>query len=92
MYLPSNVKQVPGIKSASSEGFTFQDDSTAKADALIYCTGRRKVKWNIYRFITGKGIFSKMSGMDLLVLYSVVVPSLSSAVFHKIERVLTIHK
>jgi hypothetical protein len=40
MYLPPNVKQVPGIKSASSEGFTFQDDSRVKADALIYCTGR----------------------------------------------------
>jgi hypothetical protein len=39
MYLPPNVKQVPGIKSASSEGFTFQDDSSVKADALIYCTG-----------------------------------------------------
>lgn len=39
MYVPSNVKQVPGIKSASSEGFTFLDGSTAKADALIYCTG-----------------------------------------------------
>jgi hypothetical protein len=40
MYLPSNVKQVPGIKSASIEGFTFLDDSSAKAHALIYCTGR----------------------------------------------------
>jgi hypothetical protein len=40
MYLPPNVKQVPGIKSASSEGFTLQDDSSVKADALIYCTGR----------------------------------------------------
>jgi NAD(P)H-nitrite reductase large subunit len=39
LYLPPNVKQVPGIKSACSEGFTFQDGSTAKADALIYCTG-----------------------------------------------------
>ncbi|XP_021928625.1 flavin-containing monooxygenase FMO GS-OX-like 3 isoform X2 [Zootermopsis nevadensis] len=41
LYLPSNVKQVPGIKSASREGFTFHDDSTAEADALIYCTGYR---------------------------------------------------
>jgi glyceraldehyde-3-phosphate dehydrogenase/erythrose-4-phosphate dehydrogenase len=40
MYLPSNVKQAPGIKSASIEGFTFLDDSSVKADALIYCTGR----------------------------------------------------
>jgi hypothetical protein len=40
MYLPPNVKQVPGIKSASIEGFTFLDDSSAKSDALIYCTGR----------------------------------------------------
>ncbi|XP_069693152.1 uncharacterized protein [Periplaneta americana] len=37
--LPPNVKQVPGIKSASSEGFTFMDDSKVEADALIYCTG-----------------------------------------------------
>lgn len=39
MYLPSNVKQVPGIKSASIEGFTLLDNSSVKADALIYCTG-----------------------------------------------------
>lgn len=39
MYLPSNVKQVPGIKSASIEGFTLLDDSSVIADALIYCTG-----------------------------------------------------
>ncbi|KAJ9595620.1 hypothetical protein L9F63_013196, partial [Diploptera punctata] len=37
--LPSNVKQVPGIKFASSTDFTFLDDSSTHADALIYCTG-----------------------------------------------------
>lgn len=43
-YLPPNVKQVPGIKSASTEGFTFLDDSTAQVDALIYCTGRLTIR------------------------------------------------
>jgi hypothetical protein len=56
--MPSNVKQVPGIKSASSEEFTFLDDTTAKADALIYCTGRLTVKWKMYTFVTQKGISS----------------------------------
>jgi len=66
--LPSNVKQVPGIKSASSEGFTFLDDSTAKADALIYCTGRLTVKWKMYTFVTQKGILSRMEGIHLMAL------------------------
>jgi hypothetical protein len=70
MYVPSNVKQVPGIKSASSEGFTFLDGSTAKADALIYCTGRLTLKWKMYAFITKKGILSKIWGeIHLLALH-----------------------
>nr|CAD7200030.1 unnamed protein product [Timema douglasi] len=37
--LPSNLKQVPEICSASEDTLTFLDGSTCKADALIYCTG-----------------------------------------------------
>jgi hypothetical protein len=66
---------VPGIKSASSEGFTFQDDSTAKADALIYCTGKlpNTEVANIHirnerkeKYCSGKkGIFSLALGTEI---------------------------
>jgi hypothetical protein len=64
MYLPSNVKQVPGIKSASIEGFTFQDDSSAIANALIYCTGRltNSELGNMHIHIGKERYFSKQDG------------------------------
>ncbi|KAG8224381.1 hypothetical protein J437_LFUL005203 [Ladona fulva] len=36
---PENVRQAANIISASGDGFTLEDGTECKADALIYCTG-----------------------------------------------------
>ncbi|XP_069936413.1 senecionine N-oxygenase-like [Cherax quadricarinatus] len=39
--LPHNVRQVRGVVSALRNGFVFGDGSSAEADVILYCTGKK---------------------------------------------------